>query len=346
MHDYIIVGAGLAGISFAETAINNNKSVVVFENESQNSSRIAAGLYNPVILKRFSEVAHAKEQLELGAFFYQNMEKKVGINLDTKLPILRKFFSIEEQNNWFAAADKIKLAPFLSLDLLYKNYEFIKAPFGYGVVLQTGYVATGTLLEVYHDYLNKNHLLIRETFDYSLLHQFDDHVSYKNIRARHLVFAEGFGIHANPFFNYLPLDGTKGELILIKAPKLNLVEIINTSVFILPLGNDLYKVGATYNWKDKTNIPTPEGKSELIDRLREIITCDFEVILHEAGIRPTVRDRRPLVGTHFENHRLHILNGLGTRGVMIGPWVAKELFDHIEHQIPLSKENNIQRFKE
>lgn len=344
MYDYIIVGAGIAGISFAETAINNDKSVVVFENESQNSSRIAAGLYNPVILKRFSEVAQAKEQLALGAFFYQNIEKKVGAILDFKLPILRKFFSIEEQNNWFAAADKIKLAPFLSLDILFKNYEFIQAPFGYGVVLQTGYVATGDLLERYYGYLGKKQLLYRETFDYSLIHQFDDHVSYKTIRARHLVFAEGFGIHANPFFNHLPLDGTKGELIVIKAPKLNLEEIINTSVFILPLGNDLYKVGATYNWKDKTSTPTADGKTELVDRLREIIICNFEVVSHEAGIRPTVRDRRPLIGTHPQYPRLHILNGLGTRGVMIGPWVAKELFDSIEYQIPLSKENNIQRF--
>ena len=30
MIDYLIVGAGLAGISFADLALNNNKKVVVF----------------------------------------------------------------------------------------------------------------------------------------------------------------------------------------------------------------------------------------------------------------------------------------------------------------------------
>ena len=62
MVDYIIVGSGLAGISFAENALLNDKTILVFNNDSQNSSKIAGGLYNPVILKRFSEVWQAQEQ--------------------------------------------------------------------------------------------------------------------------------------------------------------------------------------------------------------------------------------------------------------------------------------------
>ena len=54
MIDFIIVGNGLAGISFAEIALQNNKSIFVFDNNSQPSSRMAGGLYNPVVLKRFS----------------------------------------------------------------------------------------------------------------------------------------------------------------------------------------------------------------------------------------------------------------------------------------------------
>ena len=111
MLDYIIVGSGLAGIAFAEKALQNNKSILLFDNQSQNSSRIAGGLYNPVILKRFSEVWQAQEQLQLLDEFYQALELKLNIKVDHKIPILRKFFSIEEQNNWFAASDNKNLAP-------------------------------------------------------------------------------------------------------------------------------------------------------------------------------------------------------------------------------------------
>lgn len=345
MYDYIVVGAGLAGIAFVETALSNNKKVLVFDNNSQNSTKIAAGLYNPVVLKRFSEVDNAQNQLTYLTEFYKQIEKRCTIQLDFKLPILRKFFSAEEQNNWFAAADKVNLAPFLSLTIAKQTFPFIDSPFGFGVVLQTGYVATGTLLETYHDYLTSHQMLRTEAFDYDAIIHLENAIDYKNIQTKHIVFAEGFGLHANPFFNYLPLDGTKGELLIIKAPNLQLDVILNSSVFILPLGNDYYKVGATYNWKDKTCLPTPQGRKEIEERLRELVSCEFEIISHQAGVRPTVRDRKPLVGTHSKYKRLHVLNGLGTRGVMIGPTVAKNLFDSIENQVPLSATISIKRFE-
>ena len=344
MIDYLIVGSGLAGISFAEIALHNGRSIMVLDNNSQNSSKIAGGLYNPVILKRFSEVWKAQEQLTLMNEFYSLLESKLKCKVDFKRPILRKFFSVEEQNNWFAASDKIALTPFLSTVLISKKFVGIDSPYGYGEVLQTGYVDTALLLNKYRLYLNDNNLFQQESFDYDALQIVSGGIQYKNTKAKHIVFAEGFGMHANPYFNNLPLDGTKGELFIIKAPQLNLDVIVNTSVFILPLGNDLFKVGATYNWRDKTDLPTEEGKTELMERIKEIITCDFEIIDHFAGVRPTVKDRRPLVGTHKYHKTIHILNGLGTRGVMLGPAMAKALFENIEFDIPLDKEINIDRF--
>lgn len=345
MIDYLIVGSGLAGISFAETALQNQKSILIIDNHSQSSSLIAGGLYNPVILKRFSEVWQAEQQLEILNQFYQKLESKLNIKVDFKIPILRKFFSVEEQNNWFAASDNKMLTPFLSLDLVKTKYAGINSPFDYGEVLQTGYVDTKLLLDAYKKYLLENKLLLQETFEYESIEFNDDFIEYKQIKAKQIIFAEGFGLHANPYFNYLPLDGTKGELFIIKAPELNLDVIINTSVFILPLGNDLFKVGATYNWQDKTNIPTEDGKKELLDRIHEILDCKFEIIDHFAGVRPTVRDRKPLIGTHPKFPQLHILNGLGTRGVMLGPSMAIELFNSIEYQKPLDKAIDIKRYE-
>lgn len=344
MIDYLIIGSGLAGISFAEVALQNNKVILVLDDQSQNSSRVAGGLYNPVILKRFSEVWNAQEQLLLMTDFYNSLEEKLKVQFNFKLPILRKFFSIEEQNNWFAASDKINLAPFLSTNLITTQFDGIDSPYNYGEVLHTGYVDTALLLDSYKKYLLQKNLLLDTFFDSSSINFFDFGIEYKGIKARHIIFAEGFGLHKNPFFGYLPLDGTKGELFIIKAPELKLDVIVNTSVFILPLGGDLFKVGATYNWKDKTDLPTEEGKQELVDRIKEILMCDFEIIKHFGGVRPTVKDRRPLIGTHHEHKALHILNGLGTRGVMLGPAMAKALFENIENNTPLDSEIDIKRF--
>ena len=173
----------------------------------------------------------------------------------------------------------------------------------------------------------------------------EKYISYEGIRAKKILFAEGFGIHSNPYFNQLPLDGTKGELFIIKAPELQLTDIINTSVFILPLGDNLFKVGATYNWEDKTDVPTAEGREELVSRIKEILQCDFEIISHYAGVRPTVKDRKPLIGIHELHKNMLVLNGLGTRGVMLGPYCSKMLFEFSENEKEIPLSYSIKRFE-
>lgn len=345
LYDYLIVGAGLAGITFAETAIQNEKKVIVINDNSQNSSVVAGGLYNPVILKRFTEVWQSQYQLNLLTQFYATLEQKLNIKLDCKIPLLRKFYSIEEQNNWFTASDKPGLTNYLSTHLVPSNYKSIDAPFGYGEVLQTGYVNTLALIEAYKSYLKSINALVEKTFLHEEIVIQKDHIEYKNLKAKHIIFAEGFGMLFNPYFKSLPLDGAKGELLLIKAPNLNIEVIIKSSIFILPIGNDLYKVGATYNWVDKSSIPTDEAKQELLKELNELIQCDYEVVDHVAGVRPTVKDRKPMLGSHPIYKNLYVLNGLGTRGVMLAPAMAKMLFEHIEDGIALDACVDIKRFK-
>jgi glycine/D-amino acid oxidase-like deaminating enzyme len=344
MLDYIIVGLGLAGISFCEQLERNNKSFVVVSDSSQTSSIVAGGLYNPVILKRFTLAWNAKEQLGNAIPFYQGLEEKLKVQLDFKIPVLRRFASIEEQNLWYEAADKKGLNSFLSTKPVQNKNPGIDAPFGYGEVLHTGRIDTATLLGSYADYLLRQQLFLKETFDYSALKISKEHVEYKSIEARQIVFAEGFGLKRNPYFKYLPLNGTKGELLTIKAPALIESKVIKSSVFIIPLGDDLYRVGATYKWKDKSNMPTQEAKSELLQKLDTFLTCDYEIVDHVAGIRPTVADRRPLVGRHPKYGNLYVLNGFGSRGVMIAPFAAEQLYAATEKKESILKEMDISRF--
>ena len=345
MTDFLIVGAGLAGISFAETALLNEKTFTVVSDASHNSSVVAAGLYNPVILKRFSLPADAAVHWEYRKPFYRRIEKRLDVKFDHELPVLRRFASVEEQNTWFEAADKPALEPFLSTELIRTKYPYLTAPYDFGEVQHTGYVDTAMLLHVYQNYLRLEDKLVNEKFDHAALKIEHEFISYKNITAKHIVFAEGFGIHDNPYFSYLPLDGTKGELLHIKAPQLQLNAAVNAGVFILPIGNDIYKVGATYEWYDKSATPTEEGKAELLEKLNELVTCDYEIVAHLAGIRPTTKDRKALIGTHHIHKNVHLLNGLGTRGVMLGPAMAKELYDSIEQGRPVDKSVNLNRFK-
>ena len=81
-----------------------------------------------------------------------------------------------------------------------------------------------------------------------------------------------------------------------------------------------------------------------MEKLEKVLNVPYKIVEQTAGIRPTVKDRRPLVGVHSKHKQLAILNGLGTRGVMIAPTVAKQLFQHLEHHQKLDTEIDINRF--
>jgi glycine/D-amino acid oxidase-like deaminating enzyme len=342
--DYIIVGLGLAGLAFAEELIAAKKSFIVFEDNSQTSSLVAGGVYNPVILKRYSPVWNAREQLEVALPFYERIEKKLNKKFDEKFLIKKVFKSIEDQNNWFSAFDKPKVAPFLDPKLDKEKYTGVLEEYHYGNVNEAGRIDTFILIESYRDYLKKNNLICFEGFIYKEIIFYKNKLIYKDIEVGNIVFAEGFGLKQNPYFNYLPLEEVKGEIITINAPELNIDFLLKSTLFVLPLGNNNYKVGATFNHSDKTSIPTEEGKRELVKKLEKVITVPYKIIEQTAGIRPAVKDRRPLVGMHSKHINLSILNGLGTRGVMIAPTVAKNLFNHIENNELLDPEIDINRF--
>ena len=132
--DYIIVGLGLAGLAFSKELEKHNKTYVIFEDNSQTSSLVAGGVYNPVILKRFTPVWNAKEQLEVALPFYKKIEEKLNITIDQKFVIKKAFKSVEDQNNWFGALDKPKLIDYLDPKLDNKNYNGVLADFSFGNV--------------------------------------------------------------------------------------------------------------------------------------------------------------------------------------------------------------------
>ena len=342
--DYIIVGLGLAGLAFVEELIVAEKTFLVFEDDSQTSSLVAGGVYNPVILKRFTPVWNAIEQLKLALPFYKKIEEKLHIKVDEKFITKKSFKSIEDQNNWFAALDKPKLVDYLDPKLDTHSYHGVLADFNFGNVKHTGRIDTQKLVEAYRDYLKEKNLIRFENFNYTDVELKENSVNYQDINASKIVFCEGFGIKQNPFFNYLPLNEAKGELLTIHAPELKIDFLLKSTLFVLPIGNHTYKVGATFNWKDKTSIPSKEGKEELITKLKKVINVDYTIVNQTAGVRPTVKDRRPLVGVHPEYKQLVVLNGLGTRGVMIAPTVAKNLYKHLEKGENLDEEINITRF--
>lgn len=345
MKDYIVVGAGIAGISFAHLLEKNNKSFVVFEDKSYHATLTAGGFFNPVILKRFTKVWKAEEQLELLHRFYGEIEEKLGKKFIEKHRLFRRLHSVQEQNQWFEAGDSQALSGLLSTKLTKEIGDKIDSPFGLGEVFQSGRVHNDILVPLYIEHLKKNNYLVESPFKHKEMEILKDSVIYQGIEARRVVFCEGFGLINNPYFNYLPLPGCKGEFLTLNIPGLDLEHVIKADGTLFPIDQkDTYMMGTTHDRDDLTDGPTEKAREEIEEKLRKIIKCDYRVIGQSSAVRPTVLDRRPLVGRHPKYSPLFVLNGLGSRGSMLGPFTATALYNFIEKAEEIDREMNIDRF--
>lgn len=344
MFDFIVVGAGLAGISFANFLEKYEKSFCIVSNHSQIASLVAGGIYNPVVLKRFTPTWKANEQMKLLHSFYDEIETKINAKIKIEIPILRKLISVEEQNNWFHASDKQVLSAYLSPNIIASINSYIAAPFGLGKVLQTGRLDMKTYLQESINRWQNEGVFYHRTFDYNQLKVEENVICYQTVLAKNIVFCEGYGVTKNPFFNYLPMKPCKGETLTFYAPDLQLDEIVKSDGVILPMGDGIYKIGSTYQWDDLTDTITEKSRAELIEKLEKLISCNYEITEQEAAVRPTVADRRPLVGKHPDYANMWILNGLGTRGVMNAPFAAQSLYKAVYESVPIDKEMDVARY--
>ena len=344
MKHSLIVGLGLAGLAYAEQLRRAGLSFHIIDGGVGGSSQIAAGIYNPTVLKRFSLSWNGDLFHSYALPFYEQLQARLDSEFIHPAPIHKIFNKHSEHNDWVSASDQPGLKIFMDPKIHTDIPNEVKSPLGYGQVNFTGRVATQVLLKSFRDSL-KPEELTTENFEYDQLETTGAGIQYKQIEAKHIIFCEGYQMVNNPFFNKLPLIGLKGEILIIKAPSLKSKSILKGPIFIAPIGGDLYWAGATFERNDKTLACTAQGRSWIEERIRNMISSEYAVVEHIAQIRPTVLDRRPLIGSHPDHQNIHLLNGFGARGVLGAPLLSKWLFDHIEGISELPAAINLSRFE-
>lgn len=346
--DVIIVGLGLAGTLLTYELINSGKSVIVFDDPDRpKASGVAAGIINPVVFKRLTKSWMLDEAFPVLEKTYRQLEKLAGTQLYFPLKIYR-MLGKDDLEFWKGKIISNNLEQFIECKLIIPEWNhLINAPYGTGVIGKAGRLDIPKLLEYFSNYLNQKQLLINSKFEFEELKLSDDQISYKNIKAEKIIFCEGPAAEQNPYFNKLKFKSSKGEVIDLHIPDLNLAEIITSEIFILPMGYGNYKIGATYSWDRLDWKITDSARIELIEKFKNTFSGDFKILNQQAGIRPTMHDRKPVIGFLPEFPRIGIFNGLGSKGVLLGPYFAKQFADYISGRTShIPDEVNIQRYFE
>ena len=341
--DYIIIGQGLAGSAVAIQLLKRKRTFVVFDDPSaNNSSRIAAGLFNPITGKKMVRSRLARMLFPYLTEFYRHVERETHSEFFHPLPMYRPFVSVEEQNEWMAKSSEQAFESFIKTVYTGKTVSGTRDELG-GLLLQhTGFVNTSEYIKACRILIDRSASLLTETFISEKLEVEGSSVRYGDLQARRIIFCNG--IHQNKWFSWLPIRPLKGETITIQA-EVQQGMIINRGVYMVPMGQGSWRVGSTYNFQDQTATTTADGKKELEENVRALISSDFTITDHAFGFRPTTPDRRPILGPHPETDRVVIFNGLGTKGISLAPYFSEVLVRWLENEGSINKEVDIERFK-
>jgi glycine/D-amino acid oxidase-like deaminating enzyme len=347
MYDYIIIGQGLAGTVLSYLLQKNGKKILVAEDESPDTaSAVAAGIYNPITGKRMVKTWKAGELFPVLEDFYSEMQKELNTTFLFKRPVYKPFGSIEEQNHWISQTSFADVEDLVNVNIPDERYSnYIHNQYGGFETFRSGYLDVSGMVSAFRKQLIKTDSYIRKSFRPIDLEFKNDHIIWNGIQSRRIIFCEGHKVTANPFFKWLPFVLAKGELLTVRIKDFEKRAILNKGIFILPVGDDIYKIGATYVWDFKDNNITIEAKEELTLKLEQLIKVPYEILKQASGIRPAVKDRRPIIGLHPQYKTLGIFNGLGTKGVSLAPYFAQKFYDFLENQREIDKEASIERFK-
>lgn len=343
-YDIAVVGAGLTGSILAFQLKKAGKSVLLIDKpQLSSSSRIAAGVYNPIVFKRTTLGWKAKETILSCIDFYNEVERETNTAFHVQTNLYRIFASFEEQNEWIRKSVMPVYDIFINDNVHTTELKHCSSPFGYAQIKNTGYILTVEFMRAVRNFIGSENCM-DEDFNHSTL-QTGSVFSYGDCSFEKIVFCEGHLVSKNPWFNHIQLYPVKGEIIEIENNSFEKGTLYSGGVYMLAQNDGLLKIGGTYDWTNLDEIPTDAGKNELLAKIHDFYLGEVNVKSHKAGIRPAVKDRRPVVGRHHEHKNMYVLNGMGTKGVSLGPWCANQLVDLIEKGIPVEKEIDLARFQ-
>lgn len=338
--DTLIVGQGLAGSLLAWQFLERGERILVVDaDEEVTSSKVAAGLVTPLAGPRFSLPDGLPERLLAAKRFYFETEESTGARFFHHLRIARLFRGEQEDAVWKSRleADGERLAPFhepLSIEP-----HLFRAEDGGFEMKEGGWLDVPVFLET-----TRQHLLERASYAISRIDSSDvaiasgtDHpVRWKNIAARRIVFAEGWRGNKNRFFDWLPMRPTAGDILDLEMPELeDETRIVNCGGWLLPLGHGRFRAGSTYRHDSTEEKPTAAGRIEVLQKLDQITPVEPRVVGHRTAIRPSIRRSQVIMGRHPAHDSVAFFNGLGSKGVLNGPWHAERLVAHLLDDAPL-----------
>ncbi len=333
--DFLIVGHGLAGVILSFELMRRGKSVMVLDQNDPNSaSRVAAGIINPVTGHRLNITDKFSEFYPAAKRFYRAFEQHHKTSVFRQVSQSRL---IKNQGQYDFLQKRLNDPAY---DKVLGNHDkepdhFLNPQFGAIEVKQSATINTELLLETSQQHLLSVDSLRLQGVDYAALIAQADGFYLQGVKAKRLIFCEGYQAMNNPWLAKLPFKLAKGEIIDLKLD--SPLPYLSWGHWLVPQADSQHaRLGSSYDWNDlSSDIVHTES---LLQSLEKHVGVSVSLMGSRSGIRPTTKHRVPFIGQVRALPNAYCFNGFGSKGCLLIPYYAEHLCDFLLHGSPLASE--------
>jgi glycine/D-amino acid oxidase-like deaminating enzyme len=345
--DVVVVGQGLAGSLLVHALCARGLQVTVLDpGHAHAASMAAAGSLSPCAGHRYTVPSPLRTWLRPALALWSEVGTRLGTRLIRPLPLCRLFRDAAEaeQVRRRRAADAT-LARVLS-------EPRPGAP--EGLACAPGHVHSATWQVDLPDFLDKTRAwlahtgrLIPATLPDGLPLPTPDRDGWlrlerdgTQLRARALVLCQGGGGPNVSALRDLPWRLSRGTALYLAGHTDFPSHGVSREQALLPLGDGRYWLGASYARVRPGSLddtPPVTERERVLAGLSDLLARPptSAVLEWRTGVRPGSRTDAPFCAPLPNQPGVHVFNGLGSRGSLLGPRCALALAAHLADGVPL-----------
>lgn len=342
--DVIIVGQGLAGTTLALHLMAAGQRVLVLDaGKSVTASKIAAGLMTPITGQRLTLSWRVDEFLPYARAFYARIEQETGQAFCHDRMAVRLFSKQAERAVFERRQDDPQFRAHLAdaaVDAVLPDHMADTG--GGGFSMNAAQLDVAAFLAAARGLLTVEEAAVDWEQDVAFG---ADSVTVLGHSARYLVSCEGFAAAANPYFGFVPFNAAKGDILTLRFKSPVPACSLHRGIWLAPTQDPLvFRLGASYDWAQLDQVPDAAAGAVLEEKLKAFFHVPYEIINHEAAVRPIVRESKALIGFHPTHAQLGFFNALGSKGSLHGPWFARVFCDCLVTGTPVPAEFDVQQY--
>ena len=327
--DILVLGQGLGGTLLAwELERAGIGFRLVDPGHDAAATTAAAGIINPITGRRLVKSWRVEALLPAARAVYGDLAAQLGVPLWRDLRVRRRFADERERATWAEKNARGELAPFAGAG---DAEGFWIEP--------AARVDLGALLGAARRRWRAMGRLRTERFDaVDLAAALAEHAA--------VIDCTGRAATRTAEFRFVPWEFSHGEMLELAVAGLAPDVVLNRRHWIVPVGAGVAWVGATHTPGVREVAPTPAARFALEASARDLLgdAHPFVVTGQRAGVRVNLPDKRPVAGRHPSSPRLGLCNGLGAKGALWAPLLARQWVNHLTTGAGFDPEIDVTRF--